>query len=158
MKRLFALSALLLGACTTVSNGPMQKIAVDSEPRGAAVEVKNCGALATKNATTPAVVMVSRRSTQCRLTFRMPYYETQTIRLTRHSARNMAAYGDGADAILDATDTFGDAFAVAAVLMLPSLAVDAASGGMFELQPNYVAPQLVRVNQDWREKRPNEQR
>ena len=149
MKRLLAVSILVLGACTTVSNGPMQRIAVDSEPRGAAVEVKNCGAMATKTATTPAVIWVSRRSTQCRLVFRKPYYEEQEVRLTRHTSRGMNSYGTGADIILDNTAP-SDALVVGAALMLPSLAVDAASGSMFELQPNYVAPELIAKNQDWR--------
>src|SRR6478609_393067 len=108
MKRLFLLCALGLMGCATAQNGPMQRISIDSEPQGASVALKNCGAMASKTVTTPAVAWVSRRSTQCRLTFRKPYYDEQTIRLSRHTARNMDSYGTAADVILDTSTSFSD--------------------------------------------------
>ena len=153
MKRLFLWCAFVLTACTTVQNGPMQKILVDSEPRGAAVTLNNCGAMATKTVTTPAIAWVSRRSTQCRLTFRKPYYEVQTIRLNRHTSPNMDAYGTTADIILDTSDSFGDFAVIGAAILLPSLAVDAASGSMFELQPNDVLARLIAKPEEWRDRK-----
>ena len=154
MKNLLLLSALVLAAgCTTVSNGPMQRIRIDSEPQGASVALNKCGAMATKTVTTPAVAWVSRRSTQCRLTFRKPYYEDETVRLDRHTSRKMESYNDGVDAILDTSQSFSDVAVLGTVLLVPSLAVDAASGAMFELKPNIVLVRMTPASQDWRDRK-----
>ena len=150
MNRLFALSALFLAACTTVSNGPMQRIRVDSDPPGASVSIRHCGAMATKQVTTPAIAWVSRRSTQCEFVFRKPYYEEQRIRLSRHTSRKLESYGTGAEVLLDASDDLAEFAVMGVVLMLPSFAVDAASGSMFELVPNEAFAQLVPKSEDWR--------
>lgn len=153
MRRFIVLAAFAFAGCTTVSNGPMQRIRVDSNPQGAAVEVRHCGAMATKSVTTPGVAWVSRRSTQCELVFRNLYYEEQRVRLRRHTSRNMDAYGAGIDMVLDSSNNLGEVAVFGAALLLPSLAVDAASGSMFELQPNDLVVQLVPAPQDWRDRK-----
>ncbi len=150
MKRLAALFAFVLAGCTTVSNGPMQRVLVDSEPRGAVVLVRNCGAFASKEVKTPGVAWVSRRSTQCELVFRKPYYEEQRVKLRRRTARSLSRYGTAADILFDASNDFED-MALGAAFMLPSFAIDAASGAMFELQPSDVFTDLVPARQDWRD-------
>ena len=153
MRKLLLMGALGLVGCATASNGPMQRIRIDSEPQGVSVALKNCGAMATKTVTTPAVAWVSRRSTQCRLVFRKPYYEEAVLRLDRHTSRTMDAYGTTTDVILDASRYISDYVALSTVLLIPSLAVDAASGSMFELQPSDVLVRLVPVSQDWRDRK-----
>lgn len=140
MNRALLIGALMLASCTTVSNGPMQRVFVDSEPQGAIVEVRRCGAMATKTLATPGVVWVSRRSTQCELVLRKPGFRSERVRLPRHVARAMHRYADAADIYtsIDTDDPIGAAIFVTGFLALPSFAVDAASGSMFELQPNRV--------------------
>src|SRR5215212_3763420 len=92
-----ALAALATTACATVGNGPMQRIEIDSKPAGARVRLYNCGAVATRTATTPATVWVSRRSTQCRVRVSIPGEEEQTTHLMRHVSRNMQGYLEVAD-------------------------------------------------------------
>lgn len=151
MRKLFLLCALGLVGCATASNGPMQRIRIDSEPQGVSVALKSCGAMATKTVTTPAVAWVSRRSTQCRLVFRKPYYEDAVIRLDRHTSRSMEGYETGVDVVLDNSSKLSDVAVLGTVLLVPSLAVDAASGSMFELKPSEVLVRLVPASQDWRE-------
>lgn len=153
MKKLLLLCVLGLVGCATAQNGPMQRIQIDSEPQGVIVELRNCGAMATKRVTTPAVGWVSRRSTQCRLVFRKPYYEEQVVRLDRHTSRTMEGYGTGIDAVLDTSSTLSDVAVLGTVILVPSLAVDAVSGSMFELKPNAVLVRLVPENQDWRDRK-----
>jgi len=140
-----SLIALVTAACATVGNGPMQRITVDSNPQGARVRLYNCGAMATKTATTPAVVWVSRRSTQCRLRVSLPGEEERVTRLVRHVSRNMKGYTEVANTLCgpDLIDCNGidDLFylgAVSAAVIVPSVAVDAATGSMFELTPSQV--------------------
>ena len=80
---LVSFAALAMAGCATVGNGPMQRITVDSNPQGARVRLYNCGTMATKSATTPAVVWVSRRSTQCRLRVSLPGQEERVTRAWR---------------------------------------------------------------------------
>ena len=141
----FSLIALLVSACATVGNGPMQRITVDSNPRGARVRLYNCGAMATKTATTPAVVWVSRRSTKCRLRLSVPGEEEQIVRLSRHVSRNMKGYSEVASEIwgpngpvYEGPDDFFFVGIVSTAVIVPSVAVDAATGSMFELTPSRV--------------------
>ncbi len=151
MKRALVFAVLLLSACTTVSNGPMQRVYVDSEPQGADVEVRNCGAMATKTIATPGVVWVSRRSTQCQLVVRKSGFTTEHVRLARHVASAMDRYADGAQAGFDSQESFSDGLFVTALMLIPSFAVDAASGAMFELQPSRVVVTMKPAADDWRE-------
>ena len=153
MRRLLLVCALGLVGCATAQNGPMQRIRIDSDPQGVSVALKHCGAMATKTVTTPAVAWVSRRSTQCRLEFRKPYYEEQVVRLDRHTSRSMDGYGTGVDVVLDNSSKLSDVAVLGTVILVPSLAVDAVSGSMFELKPNVVLVRLVPENQDWRDRK-----
>ena len=94
------LGSVLLAGCTTMANGPMQRIVVESNPTGAIARFTRCGAMATKTLTTPGVGWVSRRSTQCRVIVSMPNYREQSVRLTRHVSRNMNHYNDGLDVVI----------------------------------------------------------
>ena len=153
MKRALLVSTLILAACTTVSNGPMQRVFVDSEPQGADVEVARCGAMATKTIATPGVVWVSRRSTQCEVVLRKSGFRTERVRLPRHVSGAMHRYADAADiyASIDSDDPIATAIFLTGFVMLPSFAVDAASGSMFELQPSHVFVTLTAAAEDWRE-------
>ncbi|HSP16507.1 MAG TPA: hypothetical protein VLV78_17315 [Thermoanaerobaculia bacterium] len=152
MRRAIAVICLIaLTGCTTVANGPMQRVYVDSNPDGAVVRLTHCGAFATKAATTPAVVWVSRRSTQCELTFAMPERAEQRTKLSRHVSRHMSIYGTTAEVILDGSDSIGEWFIAGTLLLLPSFVIDAATGSMFELQPNEAHADFTRPQRDWRD-------
>ena len=139
------LIALAFVGCATVGNGPMQRVYVESAAPGTTVKLHGCGVLSTKTAVTPATVWVSRRSTQCRLLFRVPGQEDQSYRLIRHVSRRMRGYGDVLDDFCpdcnSATDLV-EMSLVYAALLVPSLAVDFATGSMFELSPSRIVHDL----------------
>lgn len=152
MRRLFLLAVFALTACTTVANGPMQQISVDSNPSGALVRLSKCGAMATKTAVTPAVVWVSRRSTQCELIVATPDYAEQRMKLERHVSHYVNAYGTTFEVACDASDDL-EVCALAAAMMLPGLAIDAAMGSLFELTPNKAFVDLAADRDEWRQRR-----
>ena len=64
MKMLFALSTLMLTACATMTHGPNETIAVDSQPRGAAASIK-CDGGVRVTGTTPARLVIPRKADNC---------------------------------------------------------------------------------------------
>ncbi len=142
---------IALTGCTTIANGPMQRVYVDSEPQGAVVRLQRCGALATKTVTTPGIAWVSRRSTQCELTFAMPERAEQRTKLSRHVSRNITIYGTTAEVLLDGSSDLGEWAVVATVFLLPSFVIDAATGSMFELQPSQAYADFTKAQRDWRD-------
>src|SRR5215212_5197543 len=144
-----ALAALATTACATVGNGPMQRIEIDSKPAGARVRLYNCGAVATKTATTPATVWVSRRSTQCRVRVSIPGEEEHTTRLVRHVSRNMKGYLEVADVLCPDSGGCGSLYDfelafVGATIAASGAAVDVATGSMFELAPSQIYVDFLR--------------
>lgn len=142
MRRATALVLLLVTAgCSTIQHGPMQRIAVDSQPQGAEVTLRECGLKSTKTATTPAKVWVSRRSTKCEITLAVGDYRPYSVRLTRYAQPGASEYFWG---VIDFCaegkncNSLTDLFAVAVVgslLILPGLAVDASTGAFFQQDP-----------------------
>lgn len=137
--------SLGLVGCATVRNGPMERIRVASSPSNAEVTLRNCGLWSTKKATTPAVVWVSRRSTQCRIVLDDGPGEA-SVRLSRHVSRGMNGYpetvgvwcGDESKNCNSAGDVIGvGLFSI--VMFVPGLVVDFATGSMFELRPSDVS-------------------
>jgi hypothetical protein len=154
-KSIAILGIVLMSGCATVTNGPMQRVSVDSEPRGAAVRLENCGAMATKTLVTPGVAWVSRRATQCQLTFLLPNAPEKKMKLARHVSRSMKHYGETVEVTSDLVggggfDDLVAAGLIAAALLVPSFAVDAASGSMFEQRPSIVHADLTVAEEDWR--------
>ena len=64
MRMMLALSLLLLTACATMTHGPMETIAVDSQPRGAAASIA-CDGGVHVTGTTPAKLVIPRRVDGC---------------------------------------------------------------------------------------------
>jgi hypothetical protein len=126
--------ALNLAACATVQHGPVQRIAVDSEPAGAVVYTEDCGPGSTKEVRTPGVVWVSRRAERCALTITAPGYELQRVELTRAIADEFLENIDFLDA---------DSFFITGFLAGAGFGVDAITGALFEQQPNDVFVSLV---------------
>jgi hypothetical protein len=127
----------------------MQRVYVDSATPGTTVILNGCGVLSTKTAVTPATVWVSRRSTQCRLLFTVPGQEVHAYRLVRHVSKVMHNYGEMffdwcAEDMKNCNS--GDDLLVmgiaTAALAIPGIAVDFATGSMFELSPSRVSHDL----------------
>ena len=116
---------------------------MESTPPGAEVQLTRCGALSTKSAVTPATVWVSRRATQCRLHVRAPGYPARTVRLSRHVSRNMSGYSEVIRTfcgdIEDCNSLSDLAFVgtVSLAVAVPGVALDFATGSMFELTPSH---------------------
>ena len=64
MKMMFALSVLALTACATITHGPNETIAIDSQPRGAAASIK-CDRGVHVTGTTPASLVIPRKAQNC---------------------------------------------------------------------------------------------
>jgi hypothetical protein len=160
MRRVLSLLlAFTSAACATVNHGPMQRIHVGSDPAGASVDLRDCGAGSTKTAKTPATVWVSRRATRCTLTFAADGYRPRTARLERRVADASANNFDMATELCedDASNcnSLTDLFivgAVAGVLVGSGLGIDAATGARWQqvpsrvdmtLQPEEDGPDLV---------------
>ena len=159
MKRsigLLALTLLSATGCATMHHGSWEKIGVESNPPGAFVAV-DCGEAAHHpRGVTPMVVSVPRAETQCRLRISKEGYETRTVRLSRHVAPeakgNFGGVRAGAEIFSDSIFCCDeDSAFVGAVTMLGGaiyggvgLAVDRATGAMFEHHPQTVIVRLHR--------------
>jgi hypothetical protein len=64
MKVLFGLSMLMLTACATITRGPNETIAIDSQPRGAAAAI-TCDGGVHVTGTTPAKLVIPRKVDGC---------------------------------------------------------------------------------------------
>lgn len=146
--RRFAVVLLLLTqtACATAVNGRYQRVAVDSNPSGARVELDHCGRRAPASVTTPAVVQVSRRATRCTLTFSLDPGAPQVVTLKRRFTPAIYLRGleDWCGEDLHNCNSTDDVFVtfLGSVLFLPSFLLDAASGALFEQAPAEVAVTL----------------
>ena len=147
MKRAL-LSILLLGnlACATVQHGPMQRIHVESDPPEAIVRTELCGPGSTKETKTPGVVWVSRRAERCTLTIVAPYYEAATVVLARAIAPEFYENLELVDP-LDVPAGDWSYFLLGGFLAGTGFGVDAATGALFEQQPNEVFVSLEPLEQ-----------
>ena len=145
---LFSLMSVVFMHCATVGNGPMQRVHVESDPP-AAIHTSACGLWSTKAAETPATIWVNRRATQCRLHLEAAGYEPQTIRLVRRMSRRVNDYpaslqwwcrpeGANCNSLSDLMVTS----VLTAVFFVPGLAVDFATGSIFELNPSLARVRL----------------
>jgi len=148
------LFVLAFARCATVHHGPLQRIHVDSDPAGATVKTKDCGPGSTRVATTEAAVWVSRRATRCTLTVSAAGFEPETISLHREiSPRthdNARAIGEMCDGDALDCNSFSDvlvAVFLGGIISGTGFGVDAATGAMFEQQPNAVHVELVPSSQ-----------
>ena len=144
MKRLLAAACFVaLSACATTHHGPMQRIDVESEPKGALVELSNCGALASHYDKTPTTVWVSRRSTQCTLTISKLGYRPVTMKLSRHVAPEFTENANvlalcAQDMTCNSAEDFLLVGTLGAAMTGVGMATDAVSGAMFTLTPSHV--------------------
>lgn len=145
---LIASATLAFAACATVQHGPMQKIAVESEPAGAVVQTDQCGPGSTKEAATPAVVWVSRRAERCTLTFLARGYETERVTLRRALADEFFENAALADIACSSGDCIDLDFLFLATLFTGTgMVVDTATGALFEQRPNAVFVEMVAVDE-----------
>ena len=131
------LLALLTMRCATLSNGPTQRVHVDSIPSGSTVRLSGCGPLSAESFVTPTTISVARRATQCSLRFSLPGYQERVVRLSRQLSRDV----DGRPKITGnwcagcGTAELALMSWAYVLLLAPSLAVDFATGSMYELSP-----------------------
>lgn len=140
MRRSIAiLMTLALTACATVQHGPVQRIAVDSEPQGALVRTSLCGPGSTKEVRTPGIVWVSRRAERCTLTFSEHDYYPEQVTLQRELSEEFFENADAAAALCcDGPGDWSDWFFLGAFFAGTGFAVDTATGAMFEQHPHDV--------------------
>lgn len=139
MRKLVCSSALvvLLAGCATVRQGPLQRIAVDSNPTGASVQLTGCGAGSSARATTPATVFVNRKATQCALAFTLPDHNSRTIPLFRKYSAATEKNVKLVDNLCKGENCNDPAgvlrvAALGAVVLGATFGIDRVSGAMFE--------------------------
>jgi hypothetical protein len=144
MKRLVAVVVMFtLTACATVQHGPVQRIAVDSEPQGAIVRTTDCGPGSTKEARTPDVVWVSRRAERCTLRFSAPGHYAETVMLSRKVADEFLENIDiAAEVCCWGPGDFLPWLFLGGLFAGTGFAVDGATGAMYEQEPNEVFVEL----------------
>jgi hypothetical protein len=130
--RLLLLAALLSG-CATATQGPLQRIYVDSDPADAEIDARRCG-VSLGSTRTPATILVSRRATRCEIVLRRVGYSPAVVTLNR---RVSGAIGGNLNALDIACGDcpVAQAWTVALLGALTGFTVDAVSGAMYELQP-----------------------
>jgi len=64
MKKIGVLLSVFLTACATITHGPNETIAVDSQPSGAAASIK-CDGGVNVSGTTPAKLVIPRKADHC---------------------------------------------------------------------------------------------
>ena len=109
--------ALPLAACQTISHGTTQMVEIRSEPSGATVDISGFG-----TRTTPAFVMLSRS-------------QSYTVRITKEGYKPLTTNIMAQLSAQRATPDIG-------VMSVLGSAVDAATGGSWELCPDKLAVNL----------------
>jgi hypothetical protein len=150
-----ALLLLALTGCATTTQGPLQRIEIESDPSGAAVDAIRCG-VSIGALETPTTIMVSRRAKRCLISISHSGYYTSNVPLERvisdRLGENFEAMG-----IANCDDCGGhflDWMALAVVGLagaLTGVVVDAASGAMYELQPSRIFAELEPLDGEWHE-------
>jgi hypothetical protein len=144
---------LALTGCATTTQGPLQRIEIETDPPGAAVDAIRCG-VSIGALETPTTIMVSRRAKRCLISLSHSGYYTAIVPLERVISDRL---GENFDAmgIANCDDCDGPFFewmALAVVGLagaLTGVAVDAASGAMYELQPSSLFVELERLAGEW---------
>jgi hypothetical protein len=154
IRHLPVLALLLLAAgCATAANGPLQRIHVESNPRGATVRMSGCGRVDHDSVTTPATVWVSRGSTRCRIELSIPGEPAQVVRLHRQLAHLDESLEAGDLIMNSCCDSFGElfaGFAVAAIVAGIGSGIDYSTGALFEQVPNCVSIDFDEYREDAR--------
>jgi uncharacterized protein YcfL len=148
---LITISLIIATGCSTLTQGPLQRIEVVSEPAGATVEAADCGTRIAPQQT-PATVTVRRQARRCEITVSHQGYWKQSVQLTRKVSESVewnllaleAACSDCGSASVVLTAA---ALGVAAAGLL----IDAGSGAMYELEPARLFVRLEPLDQPWRE-------
>jgi hypothetical protein len=148
---------LALTGCATTTQGPLQRIEIESDPSGAAVDAIRCG-VSIGALETPTTIMVSRRAKRCLISISHSGYYTAVVPLERVISDRLDGNFD-AMGIADCDDCgrpFVESMALAVVGLAGALAgvvVDAASGAMYELQPSSFFVELEpldgELSEDW---------
>jgi hypothetical protein len=138
--------------CATANRGPMQRIYVESEPSGAAVELIDC-ARDEQDLRTPVEIFISRRVSRCTILVTMDGYEPARIMLTRRPADYTSA--DRAEDIeeicgsnLENCNSLGDLLVlgtIGALVWGVGKGVDAMAGSNYQLEPAEVRAELEPV-------------
>lgn len=135
--RLLSLCLLpLIAACGTISHGPMQRIDVTSDPSGAVVRTSGCGMRAV-SFTTPGHFWASRKATHCTLRFSADGHEPFEMTLKRKASDDAdVEVGAVVTEVLHSPSDVVESVFFAGAILGTSLAIDWATGGLYELSPS----------------------
>lgn len=147
------LASTMAVRCATATNGRYEMINVTSDPPGASVRV-DCGKANRRAArSTPTVIAIPRNADRCSVLLVKDGYERRSVTLDRvvseKAIRNFYAAAVGID-VMNEVSWDNDLFALAFFLTLSSaalggvgLAVDRATGALFEHKPGVIDVDLV---------------
>jgi hypothetical protein len=144
---------LALIGCATTTQGPLQRIEIESDPPGAAVDAIRCG-VSIGSLETPTTIMVSRRAKRCLISLSHSGYYTAIVPLERVISDRLEGNFEavGIANCDDCGRPFVESMALALVGLagaLTGVVVDAASGAMYELQPSSLFVELEPLVGEW---------
>lgn len=150
MRQAIALGLLLVfvTGCATIDRGPMQKIAVDSEPSRATVRASGCGSTDAREIFTPAKLWVSRHATECTLTLTKIGYQEAVVKLQRVPMEDVSMAL--APEVNEGMGMFLFTAGLSLVAYLTGEAVDLATGANYALEPSRVMVEMEPASDDWR--------
>lgn len=142
------MSLLLLVSmgCSTIDRGPMQRVFIETDPAGAAVELNRCGVKHSESLQTPVTVLIPRRVKHCSILIHHDGYEPARVMLERKRAENPAYFFETVDTLCGSCDSFSDFFlslAFGGLIWGAARGVDKVAGSDYELQPREIQIALV---------------
>ena len=152
------LCAMSLGAgCATVAQGPLQRIEIESNVKGAAIEARDCG-VTIGPMQTPATILVSRRATRCEITVSHPRYWGETVQLTRRVSGAALGNLELGEAVADSLccDASDDGIVAGMAVLGAGMLIDYGSGAMYQLEPSRIFIPLQSIDEAWREESDDE--
>ena len=141
------MSILLLASmgCSTLDRGPMQRVSIETDPAGAAVDLTRCG-VKHEERTTPVTVLIPRRVKRCSILLHHEGYEPARVMLERKRAENPAYFIETVDTLCGSCDSFSDFFlslAFGGLIWGAARGVDKMAGSDYVLEPREVQIALV---------------
>lgn len=140
------LMGCLLSSCATITRGPDEVIAVDSNPSGANATIK-CAGNVSAGGTTPARLTIPRKAEGCRVNVEKSGMKTQNIALERgFNAAYWMNFIPATGMALGFIAAFGDGGSETAAGLLvgiglagaAGLIVDRVTGAMYDHNPNVI--------------------
>ena len=93
--------------CSTLDRGPMQRVHIETDPAGAAVDLTRCG-VNHEALETPVTVLIPRRVKRCSILLHHEGYEPAGVMLERRRAENPEYLIQTVDTLCGSCESFSE--------------------------------------------------